>query len=309
MLIILFMYALTTLPLSKLLLTFTQPLYLIGLRMAIAGSILLLYHYGWRTGFKRTARKHVWLCVQVTLFAILVPYFLRYWGLMHAVTPRADVWYMAGPLMTYLLTAWMGIERMTWAKTGALCIGYTGLLISMGLPLHAYFEHACQWAELAIIASVLSFAYGWYCIRSLIVTYDYTPACVLGISMLPAGLCALALAYAYEPMKIVGDSQQFVLLLAAVIFVSNMTTHTLYAALLQRYNLTFIQVCSLSVPLFMHLRDVMLGGQAFSLPLVLALPCIVASIALFWSAEYPVSFSNFYWYPKRRLHTSINEGN
>lgn len=286
MLIILLMYALTTLPLSKALLAYTQPLYLIGLRMAIAGILLLAYYGVTRTNVQCIARRHILLLVQVALFAIMIPYFLRYWGLVHAVTPRADIWYMTGPIITYALATWCGVERITWAKTGALCLGYIGLLISMGKPLYAYVEHAGESAELAILASVVSFAYGWYLIRQLIVTHNYSPALVHGVTMLPAGIGALMLSYMHEPMHIVGDGVQFILLLTAVIFVSNITTHTLYAALLKTYSLTFVQLCSLSVPLFMQLRHILFDGAPCSWALLFAMPCIVSSVALFWHAEH-----------------------
>lgn len=285
MFIILLMYALTTLPLSKALLAYTQPLYLIGLRMSIAGIILLAYYGVTRTTVQRIARAHIHILAQVGLFAIMIPYFLRYWGLVHAVTPRADIWYVAGPIITYALATWRGVERITWVKTGALCLGYIGLFISMGKPSHAYVEHAGEYAELAIIASVLSFAYGWYLIRHLMIMHNYTPALVHGVTMLPAGIGALALSYMVEPMSMVGDEMQFILLLAAVIFVSNITTHTLYAALLKTYSLTFVQLCSLSVPLYMQLRDGIFGIVPWSPSLLLAAPCIVGSIMLFHYAE------------------------
>jgi drug/metabolite transporter (DMT)-like permease len=285
MFIILLMYALTTLPLSKLLLSYTQPLYLIGLRMSIAGVLLLAYYWFTRSSTRGITRAHIGLFAQAALFAILIPYFLRYWGLMHAVTPRADIWYMTGPIITYALATWRGIESITWAKTGALCLGYIGLFISMGKPLHAYIAHAGEPAELAIIASVMSFAYGWYLIRHLMVAYDYSPALVHGVTMFPAGIGALGLAALLEPMTVVGDGIQFMLMLAAVILVSNITTHTLYATLLNTYSLTFVQLCSFSLPVFMQLRDGIFGIAPCSPSLLQAAPCIVGSIMLFYYAE------------------------
>ena len=109
--------------------------------------------------------------------------------------------------------------------------------------------------NLQLFVRFISFAYGWIIIRRLVVDYNYAPIFINGCTMLGAGFIALILSVVTEPMLVTGNLTQFALVLAAVILISNIVVHTLYISLLKKYSLTFIQLCSLSAPLFVHYRS------------------------------------------------------
>lgn len=285
MLLILFMYAITTLPLSKALLNQIQPFFLISIRMIVAGILLLLVYGIMHKKSAVLPKKQIFLFIQVILYALLIPYFLRYWGFQHANHPRADLLYMSGPLITYLLTALFDIENMTPLKSISLLLGYCGLLLFFGNPLIAYGKDQFAMADLAIIVSVASFTYGWIVIRKLIVNHNYNPILINGICMLCAGISSLFLAAHYETFVITGNVFQCIILLAALISISNLCAHTMYAFLVKKYSLTFLQLCSLTTPVFIRFRQVLWGTTEFSLLLIIGSLIIGLSITLFYFAQ------------------------
>lgn len=285
MFLIIVMYALTTLPLSKALIAQTQPFFLIGLRMLCAGIFLLFFYYWYQKNTFFIARKHASYFLQVIFFAILIPYFLRYWGLMNGSQPRADLLYMAGPLITYLLTGILNIETMTPTKICALALGYCGLFIYFGHPLINYIRTPLGFADFAIIVSVISFAYGWIIIRRLIVDHTYHPVMVNGITMFGAGLGALGLSACTESMTITGNIIEFIPLLIAIIIISNLCAHTLYASLIKKYSLTFIQLCSFTTPLLVDFRQIIVGAEIITSSFIIATITIIISIGIFFLVE------------------------
>jgi len=287
-----FLYAISTLPLSKLLLTHMQPWYLIGLRMLIAGICMLAYRAFARQSISTLLKKHYGALAHIAFWAILVPYYLRYWGLQHGVQPRADLLCFAGPFITYMVTGFLTLERFTRIKTVSLALGYCGLLISWGRPLSAYMT-PLQWADGALLLSVMSFSYGWLRVRELVVDHHCCPIAINAITMTSAGIIALCIAWYHAPLVIVGNGIHCFLLLAVVIGISNLFAHNLYGLLLKRYSLTLMQLASFSVPLFACYRNSIGDGQACTMQLVGATIVILMAIGLFNYDEQTISQENY----------------
>jgi len=284
MFLIFLMYALTTLPLSKLLILQTQPFILISLRMLAAGALLLGYHF-WRAQSFSIAKKHIKDFALVTIFAIVMPYFLRYWGLGHSEGNMVDFLCYSGPLITYVLTGFLKIETFSRIKEVALIIGYVGLLMLAGIPHFSF-----GLSEFAILISIFSFAYGWIIMRRLVVDHEYTPVFINGCTMFGAGCIALALSAVTEPMNITGSATQFALLLTAIIVISNITVHTVYIGLLKKYSLTLIQLCSFITPVCIEYRNNVLGIKGISAQFLCATFLIMLSILIFRFAQKEWNF-------------------
>lgn len=286
MLLIFLMYALTTLPLSKLLIAQTQPFFLIGMRMLCAGILLLGYYFLRKQSFV-ILRYHIKDFIQVIIFAIVLPYFLRYWALGQSSGSMVNFLCYTGPLITYLLAGFFNLETFSRIKEGALLAGYAGLLFLTGIP-------SFSWGipELAIISSVLSFAYGWIIIRRLVVDYNYAPIFINGCTMIGAGFISLILSACTEPMQVTGDFAQFALVLTAVILISNIAVHTMYISFLKKYSLTFIQLCSLSAPIFVQYRSLNAQYHFLSAPLICATLFIALAIGLYYYEENRVAQNN-----------------
>lgn len=105
MLLIVFLYAIfaATFSLGKIMLNYGPPIYLVGLRMFIAGLLLLFYQYFFTNQRLKFHWEHLSLYVQVVMFSIYIPYILRFWGLIYMPSYKASLLYNLGPFISYLL--------------------------------------------------------------------------------------------------------------------------------------------------------------------------------------------------------------
>lgn len=240
MISVLLLHLLSTFSLSKVLLAHLSPLLLMSLRMLAGGSLTLV------AAIKRNAlltiEKKKWFDFgRIILFALLIPYYVRYWALSKDAS--VSYWYFSGVALTYLVSTLYAIEEFSFLKTGIIIVSYMSLYVVLGFPLLSL-----SFPAVALIASVLSFAYGWIIIRRFIVDHTFDPLVLNGLMMLSAGSIAAIVCAVSEPLIIPHDMMQCIMLLAVIVLISNVLVHTWYMALLKRYSLTFMQLFSLIIP-------------------------------------------------------------
>ncbi len=291
MLLIVFLYAIfaATFSLGKIMLNYGPPIYLVGLRMFIAGLLLLFYQYFFTNQRLKFHWDHIGLYVQVVMFSIYIPYILRFWGLIYMPSYKASLLYNLGPFISYLLGYCFYKEKVTWHKVIGLIIGFCGLLPT--LMASAPTEEAAggiafmSWPELSIIASVSSLAYGWIVLRKLIKDHSYPPALVNGMSMFAGGLLALVTSQLVESRSCIIDSGQFFLILALIILFSNVIGHNLYGWLLRFYTPTFMAFASFLTPIFAALYGWMFLGEAVAWHFYLSTVMVFAGLGIFYHGE------------------------
>lgn len=285
--------ALSTFSLTKNLLQYTQPFFLIGVRMTLAGGILLaLYYYFSKK--RAVPIKDYNYFFQIIFFALYIPYFLRYYGLLHCSASRAFILYNLGPLVTYLGTAFFGIEKITIKKTIALFISYCGLLfIAPTFFDKELFAQPLTLADGALLASIVSFSYGWIVIRKLIVNNNYSTFYVNGITMFGAGLMAFITTFFMEQPPYITEVVPFIMLVLVIVVISNILCHTWYALLLKKYSLTLLALGSFFTPLVAKLYAIVFLHEPFSLHFYNALFFITAGFLLFYGIEHRILLSKF----------------
>src|SRR4029079_5711305 len=112
---------------SKILLYFTTPIFLTGIRMTIAGALLLWYQYFYAHEHFDFKRKDFWLFLQVAFFGIFFAYSLRHWALEEVSAAKTLFLYNAAPFMSSLYSYFIFKERMSRKKWVGLFIGCIGL--------------------------------------------------------------------------------------------------------------------------------------------------------------------------------------
>jgi drug/metabolite transporter (DMT)-like permease len=288
---IVILYALfaSTFSLGKVLLNFAPPIFLVGIRMTIAGFLLLAYQYFHKNTVFKFKKKHWKLYLQGILFTCYFPYILRFWGLRYMASSKASLIYTLGPFITYVLSYFMVNEKVTSKKIIGLLIGFVGLLPILIVPSPTEDIRggigAFSWPEISIILSISCLSYGWLVMHKLIREKDYSPAMVNGISMFVGGLMAFVTSLIFEPMAHITDPTTFLSLLGIIILVSNLICHNIYGYLLKKYSPTFLSFASFLTPLFAAFYGWLFLSEKISWAFIISSGCVILGLAIFYQGE------------------------
>ena len=113
---------------GKAALDYSDPMFLIGVRMSVAGLILLGYQYfvakkGWRF------EKKDWpLFAQIAIIGVFVSYGLEFWAMKyHVSSVKACLFFNFSPFATALMAYFMINESLSAKKWLGLIIGFFGM--------------------------------------------------------------------------------------------------------------------------------------------------------------------------------------
>lgn len=291
MLLIIFLYAVfaATFSLGKELLNYGPPFFLVGIRMFIAGTLLLCYQYFFTKDRLRLKKSHIKYYMQLMLFSVFIPYTLRLWALKFMPAYKASLLYNLGPFISYILGYFFYQERVTISKVSGLIVGTLGLLpvLLATAPQEDIMGTFgfISWPEFALFASVSSLAYGWVVLRKLIKDKDYPPAMVNGMSMFTGGILALLTSALFEPKACIVDVNRFIALLAIIILASNVIGHNLYAWLMRFYTPTFLSFASFLTPIFAALYGWLFFNETVTWHFFASTILIIIGLGLFYKDE------------------------
>ena len=299
MILIVILYALfaATFSLGKVLLNYSPPIFLVGIRMFISGLLLLTYQYFFPAARFKFRIKHLSLYIQGILFVVFIPYILRFWGLQYMPASKASLLYNLGPFATFIFSYLLRGEQPTWKKVLGLIIGFVGLLPI--LIAHAPDEDVIgslwflSWPEMAIIISVSCLSYGWLVMHKLITDHNYQPAMANGMVMLAGGLLALITSQVIETQSCITDVIPFITILAIVIIFSNVIGHNFYAMLLRTYSPTFLSFAGFITPLFAALYGWLFFNEVITWHFYVSAAAVFIGLGLFYQDEVLTDFNPF----------------
>ncbi len=287
MVLIVILYALLggTFSLGKVLVAYAQPFFLVGIRMFTAGLLLLIYQYLQRDATFKFEKKHWSLYLQVILFTIYFPYFLRFWGMRYMPSSKASLLYSLSPFFSYFFSYIFCQEKITAQKIIGLLIGFFGFLPFLSSSNTSNFHYGISWPEVAIILSVSSMSYGWIIVRKLMKENNYAPGMINGISMTCGGLLALVTSLLLESHTAIDDPTIFFSILAIIILISNLICHNLYANLLKEYSPTFLAFAGFLTPLFTAFYGWFFLHEVISWSFLTSCLCIFVGLTIFYQDE------------------------
>lgn len=291
MLLIVILYALwaASISSSKILLTYTSPIFMTGIRMVISGVLLLGYQYFYAHQHFQFDRKHIHYYAQIIVFGILISYFLRFWALEYITATKLLFLYNLAPFMTSLHSYFFLNEKMSRAKWLGMGIGTIGLIPMLitssreEASLGEFFF--ISWPEIAVIFSVITNSYSWVVIRKLIREKNYSPLMVNGICMFAGGALALVIAFMWEGPCLVHNPLEFAAWLLFVILISNIIAHNLYAHLLHRYTATFLSFAGFMGPLFAALYGWLFFNEKVTWHLYVSTIIVFIGLYIFYKDE------------------------
>ena len=273
MILVIFLYLLfaSTFTLGKAVLSYVSPFLFIGMRMMLAGSMLLGYYVLIAKRSIAIKKEDYYLFARTIIFHIFCAYTLEFWALEYVTSAKACLLYNLSPFVTAVLSYVLYSERLTVKQICGLTIGFVGFIpiLVAQTPLEEFGWHVgfLSSYEMALIVSVISSAYGWMIVKNLIAK-KYSLILINGISMTGGGILAFILSLVKEglPMMknvpvtmpaVVGSVGLFgerIMMLGiysiSIVIIANIIGYNLYGYLLSRYSATFLSFAGFMTPLF-----------------------------------------------------------
>lgn len=257
-----------SLPLSKYLLTYTSPIFLVAARMLAAGIILLfgtLYIKKERIVLKS---HHLLWVFNSIFFGVFLKYALRNWSLQHMPVAKLAFMMNCTPFVAALFSYIWFKERLSFKQWIGLLVGFIGIipLVILKTKPEAHLSEILyiSWPELALFASLVCHTYGMILARQLIKFEKYSPSVINCMWTLGGGLFALFTAWMFEGFFPVTNVTHFFPAFAALVIISNVICHTLYLQLTQHYTVTFISFTEFMSPFFVLLYSCLFLGETAS---------------------------------------------
>lgn len=272
-------------------LQFTQPIFLVGSRMFLAGVILLAYQY-WKHGERLQFNSRGW--AKIFLLAICNIYLtniFELWGLQFLSSSKTCLIYGLSPFLSALFAYLIFSEKVSWRKWLGLAIGCLGLLPSLlqdsgqeGLTGSIF---GFSWAEIAVLLATVCSVFGWILLQQLVRDEGCSPLTANGLSMLIGGSVALLhsrLVETWDPYPFT----QFIPFFEATVLllvVSNLICYNLYGFLLKRYSATFMSFAGSTTPYFAALFGWIILGETITWTFFLSTVVVFGGLLIFYQEE------------------------
>jgi len=256
MLLIIILYALfaSSFSFGKILLEYSTPIFLPGIRMFLGGLALLAYQYFYANEEFRFKKKHWWLYAQIVFFGVYLNYILRFWALDYLTSSKTCFLYNFSPFFSALYSYFIFRESMSKRQWVGLIVGFVGLipiLLSSTTTEKTVGEFFfLSLPELAVLVSVALHSYSWIVMRKLVRDKSYSPTLVNGVTMFAGGFLALVTSFIFETGPRVTNILPFAGWLLIVILISNVICYNLYGNLLRKYSPTFLSFAGFLSPIF-----------------------------------------------------------
>jgi drug/metabolite transporter (DMT)-like permease len=275
-----------TLTLSKLLLAHVSPIFLVGIRMLLAGVCLLGYAYNQQFSYRTIARQDWLLIFQLGLWGVMVPHVSRSWALQYVPTVKAALIFNLAPFFSALFGYILIRERLTILQTAGLLIGFAGLVplflknAPTSSPLDLFTHLALP--DLVLLLAVASLSYSFFITQHLVRHRNCSLVVANAFSMLIGGFLAFNAAIAFEPAWFKGSIVVFIPLFILNVIMSNFFCANMQAWLLKKHSSTFISFASFLSPPFAALYSWLLLNEQLSPTIFIAFVFVLTGLGLYF---------------------------
>jgi drug/metabolite transporter (DMT)-like permease len=288
MLLVILLYSMLglTVILSKILLAYASPLFLVGTRMLISGILLS----GYAALMHRGHQKLVWadwiLLVQFTIFGVIIPHVSRTWALQYLSPVKTALFFNLVPFFSALFGYLLIKERLSIKQMIGLVIGFLGTLplllnASSTTSVTKTFLYTAI-PELILLGAVASLSYSFFVMQKLVRHRQHSPILANGFSMFLGGFLSVNAAAITEPVWVKQNVILFIALLILNIVISNFLCANLHAWLLKKHSATFISFASFLSPLFAAIYSWILFNEHISYNFVTAFVLVITGLFVYF---------------------------
>lgn len=272
-------------------LEYSQPFFLVGTRMMLAGVLLLGYQF-YRSGDRFLFSRKTWGYLGLlALFNIYLTNTFEFWALKHLTSFKTCFIYSLSPFLSALLSYLLFSETLSAKKWLGLALGFLGF-IPILLAQTATEELSGQflsfsWAEWAMLMAVFSSVYGWILLKQLVKDEGVAPMSANGFGMLLGGFAALMHSLAVEEWNPIPVTNFMPFLECAILLtlISNLICYNLYGSLLKKYSPTFMSFAGSTTPLFTAFFGWLFLGETVTWPFYISFLVVLSGLILFDQEE------------------------
>lgn len=292
---IVFAFFASVFTIGKVALLTTQPFFLVGSRMLVAGILLLAYQFFKDPKSLKIQKKDLFPFLKLALFNIYLTNILEFWGLQYLTSFKACFIYSLSPFAAAFLSFVVFSEKMTLRKWQGLaigCVGFIPILLSQDStetePGNVLFFSL---AEIAVLAACVCNVYGWILMKQIVRDNGHSPFVANGFSMIIGGTFSLlhsSMTERWDPLPTT-DFFLFVECGLALIVVSNFIGYNLYGYLLKRYSATFLSFAGFTTPMFAAFYGWLFLNETIGLEFYFSAIIVFAGLYVFNKEELKVS--------------------
>jgi drug/metabolite transporter (DMT)-like permease len=276
---------------SKLALASAEPFFLVGSRMLIAGSGMLVFQYFRDKQAFSLKKGSLWRILRLALFNIYLTNVFEFWGLKYLTSFKTCFIYSLSPFLSVLFSYLFFSEKLGMKKWLGLLVGFLGFIpILISKTTSEEISGTLwifSWAELAVVIAVISSVYGWLLLKQVVTVDGLSPIIANGFSMTIGGIFALTHSFFTEdwnPVPVT-DFWTFVECTLFLIIVSNSICYNLYGFLLKKFSATFISLAGLTTPIFAALFGWLIHDEVTSANFWVSFLIVFCGLFMFYREE------------------------
>lgn len=275
----------------KVALEYTEPLFLVGSRMIVAGFLIGGYQF-WtkREEFSR-GFKNIKKLLCLAFFNIYLTNACEVWGLSYLSPAKTCLIYSLSPFIAAFFSFLLLNETLSSKKWAGLLIGFLGffpiLLDTDGVEELTGGIWRFSWPELAVCTAAISSVFGWILLRQLVKEDNISTLTANGLSMFFGGAFALfhsAFEENWDPIPVT-EYLPFIECSLLLLLISNLIAYNLYGYLLKKFTATFMSLAGLTTPLFAAILAWFYFGEVVTLSFYLSLGIIFLGLLIYYQEE------------------------
>lgn len=314
--LVLYIFLASTFVIGKAALVYSQPIFLIGMRMTLGGILLLAFVRLFHKDQWKIKKEDFWLFAQIAFFHIYLSFILEFWSYKYVTASKAAFMFNLTPFITALFSYLFFREAMS-------CKKWTGLIIAFfgSLPVFVGKESAAEIAtkhffgilsvpEICLLLSATAGVYGWVVMKKLVVNKNYSPILVNGIGMFYGGLAAFLTSFVFEEKPLLKSASHSTIMNSSnpnslpvlfnaswsdffvfmgyvflLILIANIIFYNFYGFLLKKYTPTFLALVGLLCPLFAAFLGWVFLGETVTWTFFVSVAIIMCGAYIFYKDE------------------------
>lgn len=271
-------------------LEYSQPLFLVGSRMFVAGFLMLCYQYIVNPKELKIQKKHVLGFVGLAIFSVYVTNCFELLSMNYMSSYKICFIYALSPFISAVFSYLFFSELLSLKKWIGLAIGLLGFIpfLSEQLAVEsigsaAFLSFPCFMMLIAVICSV----YGWVQLKKLVHDHGYTPCMANGFAMLVGGFIALInslLVEHWTPLPVI-ELYPFLEYSTALLIISNIICYNMYIFLLKNFSATFLAFAGNTTPMFSALLGWLFLGETITWQFCCSIIIVSFGVFIFFKDE------------------------